>query len=249
MVKLAIADALGFDVATQSGGPDGSVLLEMERDATKGLKPALNAALKIKKNLQRTNEMTLADVVAMGGAEAIHAVGGPPILVQLGRYDEKRQANPAPDIPGFNFEAPTAAGLKAAFKRAGLGPREMVLLLGAMGSVSEATSALGDKGCVIQSDQDDLEDLAWQNTIPNTFGKESDKLGRPLATGFGPGFLQRVAAGKPGGVVGSALLGDEEVKSFVRKYAGNSRAFVEDLSEAYTKMTKLGERYESRNAS
>lgn len=31
MIKLAIADALGFDVTTQSGGPDGSVLLEMDR--------------------------------------------------------------------------------------------------------------------------------------------------------------------------------------------------------------------------
>lgn len=74
-----------------------------------------------------------------------------------------------------------------------------------------------------EEDEDDLEDLSWQNSIPNTFGKESDKLGRPLATGFGSGFLQRVAAGNPGGVVGSALLGDEEVKSFVRKYAGNSK--------------------------
>ena len=31
MVKLAIVDALGFDVTTQTGGPDGSVLLEMDR--------------------------------------------------------------------------------------------------------------------------------------------------------------------------------------------------------------------------
>lgn len=70
-----------------------------------------------------------------------------------------------------------------------------------------------------------MEDLAWQNSIPNTFGKESDKLGRPLSNSFGPGFLQKVAAGgKDGvGVVGKALLEDEEVKSFVRKYAGNSK--------------------------
>lgn len=39
------------------------------------------------------------------------------------RYDEKKGANPSPNIAGFNFEAPTAAGLKAAFKRAGLGTR------------------------------------------------------------------------------------------------------------------------------
>ena len=48
-------------------------------------------------------------------------------------------------------------------------------------------------------DDDDLEDLAWQNSIPNTFGKESDKLGRPISNSFGPGFLQKVAAaGKDG---------------------------------------------------
>eukprot|EP00904_Undaria_pinnatifida_P005124 jgi/Undpi1/1741/HiC_scaffold_11.g05130.m1 len=250
MVKLAIADALGFDVTTQTGGPDGSVVLEMDRDLLKNLRPAVDNALKIKKNLQRTNEMTLADVVAMGGAEAIHACGGPPVLVQLGRYDEKKQGNPATDIPGYNFDQPTGAGVKAAFKRAGLGPREMVLLLGAVGSVTEATAALGDGGG--NGEEDDLEDLAWQNSIPNTFGKESDKLGRPLSNAFGPGFLQRVAAGGKDlagtGAVGKALAEDEEVKSYVRKYAGNSKAFGQDLSEAYTKMTLLGERYETRNA-
>lgn len=62
-----------------------NVNTNINRDLVKGLKPAVDNALKIKKNLQRTNEMTLADVVAMGGAEAIHACGGPPILVQLGR--------------------------------------------------------------------------------------------------------------------------------------------------------------------
>ncbi|CAM9690685.1 unnamed protein product [Ectocarpus sp. 6 AP-2014] len=250
MLKLAIADALGFDASTQTGGPDGSVVLELDREVTKSLKPAVDNALKIKKNLQRTNEMTLADVISMGGAEAIHACGGPPMLVQLGRYDEKKAPNPAADIKGYSFDEPTGAGVKAAFKRAGLGPREMVLLLGALGSVSDAASAVGNGGG--DGDDDDLEDLAWQNSIPNTFGKESDKLGRPLSNSFGPGFLQRVAAaGKDGGgvgVVGKALLEDDEVKTYVRKYAGNSKAFISDLSEAYTKMTLLGERYETRNA-
>lgn len=61
------------------------LMYAIHRDVAKGLKPALEAALKIKKNMQRTNEMTLGDIVAMGGAEAIEAVGGPSITVQLGR--------------------------------------------------------------------------------------------------------------------------------------------------------------------
>lgn len=31
MLKLAIADALGFDAATETGGLDGSVVFEMDR--------------------------------------------------------------------------------------------------------------------------------------------------------------------------------------------------------------------------
>lgn len=75
-------------------------------------------------------------------------------------------------------------------------------------------------------EDDDLEDLSWQKGIPGTFGKESDKFGKALASGFGPGFLQRVAASKDGagtGVIGAALMEDDEIKSFVRKYAGNSK--------------------------
>lgn len=35
------------------------------RDVAKSLKPAVENAFKIKKNLQRTNEMTLADVISV----------------------------------------------------------------------------------------------------------------------------------------------------------------------------------------
>ncbi len=31
MLKLAVADALGFDATTQTGGPDGSIALEMDK--------------------------------------------------------------------------------------------------------------------------------------------------------------------------------------------------------------------------
>lgn len=31
MLKLSIADALGFDAVSQTGGPDGSIVFEMDR--------------------------------------------------------------------------------------------------------------------------------------------------------------------------------------------------------------------------
>lgn len=47
----------------------------------------------------------------------------PSMCATFFRYDEKKQANPAAEIKGFSFDEPTGAGVKAAFKRAGLGPR------------------------------------------------------------------------------------------------------------------------------
>ncbi|CAM9637454.1 unnamed protein product [Choristocarpus tenellus] len=84
-LKVAISDALGYDVKAQTGGPDGSVAFEMDRPENKDLKQVLEATMSIKASLQRTNEISLADVIAFGGAEAIEAVGGPRLSVQIGR--------------------------------------------------------------------------------------------------------------------------------------------------------------------
>lgn len=75
LLKLAINDALGYDYSTTSGGPDGSIVFEMDRSENKGLEKALAVVLQVKKDLQRTNTVSLADIVAFGGAEALETVG------------------------------------------------------------------------------------------------------------------------------------------------------------------------------
>ena len=75
LLKLAINDALGYDFSTTSGGPDGSIVYEMDCPENKGLEKALAVVLQIKKDLQRTNTVSLADIVAFGGAEALETVG------------------------------------------------------------------------------------------------------------------------------------------------------------------------------
>ena len=75
LLKLAINDALGYDYSTTSGGPDGSIVFEMDRVENKGLEKALAVVLQVKKDLQRTNTVSLADIVAFGGAEALETVG------------------------------------------------------------------------------------------------------------------------------------------------------------------------------
>lgn len=84
LLKLAINDALGYDVKTEEGGPDGSIQFEMNYDENKGLMKALELCNSVKKDMQRTNVVTIGDVIAYAGAEALEACGCPRIIVQIG---------------------------------------------------------------------------------------------------------------------------------------------------------------------
>jgi hypothetical protein len=75
LLKLAINDALGYDTTSEEGGPDGSIIFEMDRPENKGLEKAVALLTGVKKELQRTNTVSFADLVAFGGAEALETVG------------------------------------------------------------------------------------------------------------------------------------------------------------------------------
>lgn len=89
LYQLAINDALGFDAQTQEGGPDASIKFEMKLDGNVGLERALQITLDVKKELQRTNTVSLSDVVSFAGAEALETAGCKRITVQVGRDDAK----------------------------------------------------------------------------------------------------------------------------------------------------------------
>ena len=55
LLKLAITDALGYEITSQDGGLDGSIVFELDKDENKALKKAVDVILSIKKDLQRTN--------------------------------------------------------------------------------------------------------------------------------------------------------------------------------------------------
>jgi hypothetical protein len=47
---------------TNDGGPDGSILFEVEDPQNAGLKPALARLIKIKQEVQSTNEVRLSEL-------------------------------------------------------------------------------------------------------------------------------------------------------------------------------------------
>lgn len=144
--NLAIMDGLSYDVETKSGGPDGNivrtVLSSNSNDPfVERLKESCNTLLAAKENLKRKTAITLADAVAIGGAEAIESVGGPVISVQLGRTDAPKTSELSP-LPIDLLSGKNPDEVVKAFLRAGLTSREMTALLSALLTVDEVTKSM-----------------------------------------------------------------------------------------------------------
>lgn len=132
--QLALLDGLSFDGKTQQFGPDSSIIKvvlssKQTDDYTKNLQACCLALVEAEKILRKKTAITLADAVAIGGAEAIESIGGPILTVQLGRADAPLDAKVS-NIPIDLFKGDrSTAEMVNVFQRAGVTDREMVSLL------------------------------------------------------------------------------------------------------------------------
>ncbi|CAM8961564.1 unnamed protein product [Rhodiola kirilowii] len=106
VLRLVFHDAGTFDVSDNSGGMNGSIILELDRPE---------------------NTVSWADMIAIAGAEAVSLCGGPTIPVQLGRLDAM-EADPEGKLPEETLDA---ASLKQCFQQKGFSVQELVALSGA----------------------------------------------------------------------------------------------------------------------
>lgn len=250
LFKLAVSDALGYEAATDDGGPDGSIQFEMDKPGNMGLSKALKVCKDIKGELQRTNSVSLADIVAFAGGEALETVGSGRVVVQVGRVDS-RTAN----AKGGTIQWPTqtstdasVVGWRSAFDGAGLSAKEVALLGGALGECERVTYESVASGRPDATDPDD-EEFEPMPFVPSTFGARENMYGAKMGKGdFGVQFLQAVVKGKDNSPLARALLADADVKEFVKKYASNEKAFREDVPAAYLKLTLLGQAFVTRNS-
>ena len=123
--------------------------IQLPGDAYGSLRDAVDVLQESQKALKRTNALTLADLIALSGAEAIAAVGGPEISVQLGRTDAEnlpekikavskgglKEAEARGIAPAFDVDKPTAGAIADAFKRSGFTEREATALLGTLATL------------------------------------------------------------------------------------------------------------------
>lgn len=137
--QLALLDGLSYNAKSTQFGPDSSivkvVLSSKDSDPyIKNLQEACLALIDAEKALRRKTAITLADAIAIGGAEAIESIGGPILPVQLGRADAPLEAKVNTELPIDLFTGKySAAQVTQAFAKAGVTEREMTaLLLGLM---------------------------------------------------------------------------------------------------------------------
>lgn len=166
--NLAIMDGLSFDVNSRAGGPDGRIVRQvMESKANDpfvaDLKESCLTLISAKENLKRKTAITLADAVAIGGAEAIESIGGPVLSVQLGRTDAPKSSQLSP-LPVDLLSGSNPDQVVTAFRRAGLTEREMTALLGALLTLGEVTKDMAPTG-------------DWQKSKRGQF-REPGKIGR-----------------------------------------------------------------------
>ena len=218
VLRLAFHDAGTYNVLAGDGGPNGSVLYELDRPESFGLKRGLTPVLDAQKLLAGTPaaSVSLADLIQVAGAHAVQLTGGPAITVPLGRLDVGA-ADPAGRMPP---ETMTAPELIAHFAAAGFSTRELVALSGA--------HTIGGKGFGAP--------LEFNNAYYKTL------LSRPWSDPKASAD-DRAMASHIGLPSDHSLPEDASCLVWIEKYAADQGAWFTDFSLAYVKMGVLGARW------
>eukprot|EP01039_Chlorochromonas_danica_P008510 gene8510-9382_t len=257
-LKLAILDALGYNKANEEGGADASIAytlygLEMSAKASKqALSPsekellhALEVASLVKKDLQRTNTLSLADVIAFAGGQALESFGCGRVTVQIGRFDMvKPKSNDELEKLPINWDSPRLEDAIQAFERSGFSKQDALLLLVSIGEINR----IAREDVRNESEEEDLEDD--QPFVPVTFGSRDQIFGEKIGEAdFSTAYLQDLLSSKKvTDALDGWLVGEPMAKSVLAKYFGNQANFRKDVAALYLKLTSVGESYTTRNS-
>lgn len=136
--SLALLDGISYNPATEKFGPNGGVifaLLNSKEDNAylSELRKAAGVLIDTEKALKKKIAVSIADCIAIAGAEAIESIGGPVLAVQLGRLEvAKKDVEISPLNLNLLSGSCSPEEVRNAFKKAGLTEREMTALLGGL---------------------------------------------------------------------------------------------------------------------
>lgn len=147
LVRLAFHDATTFESTgrfskQQTGGANGSIQLELDRSENRGLAKPLQVVKTVlsSNNNYAVSKISLADAIALAGAEAIEAIGGPAIPIRMGRVDS---ATADPEFLSRVLQGPSRRSkVEKTLPSAGLDSDGLRLYFGQLGFTEEEFVAL-----------------------------------------------------------------------------------------------------------
>lgn len=187
----------------------------------KDLRYAALELQEIRSRLKRTTDVTMADVVAFAGAEAIESLGGPKIVVQLGKLDDQDYS------PLRIYDLENGPETIQAFRKSGLTEREVALLLGAVEAMKCVVDTLVDT--VDMTNDNEMGDP--QVDITTSFGAPSNIYGKPLGQLDNSVFESSLKSE-------NGVWANGNVREWASRYAESG--FFKDLPLAYSKLVRVG---------
>lgn len=148
----------------------------------------------------------------------------------------------------------SAPSTVAAFQSSGVDFKDITLLLGSLGELNRIiTEAKSYQQRSSNPDEDEDNDITTDEEpfVPVTFGAKDAIYGAKVGKAdFSSKYLSNLIKkkGDSNDELGQVLLNIPQCLTFIQKYKDNDKGFVNDVREAYLRLTSLGEQYTNRNS-
>ena len=253
ILRLAFHDAATVECdrgGTYTGGPNGSIKYEVGWSENRGISRPLSVLEDIHDSVGERVGLSLADCIALAGAESVAFAGGPRIPIKLGRVDtmksdarKRRKAlRQSTDRSLVETTLPSAGldsdGLRLYFGALGFTESELVALCGAHDLGRHVTLLDMDKGCLKNLTRDCLENAP---TLMPFVTDEPDKLSNTYFKKLLLWNEQKITLGEVAFIPTDVdLVVDEGLRVYVQDFARDEQLFFSTFKTAYQKLVDIG---------
>ena len=241
LVETAWASASTFRGSDNRGGANGArIRLAPQKDWEVNKPKELDRILTVYEGIAENHEVSIADVIVLGGAVGIEKASGVKVPTTTGRGDATQEQT---DVASFDLLKPRACGFRNYVEKEfavspeeimldkaqllGLTPVEMTLLVGGMRAMGVSSSG---EGCWTNTTLSNdwfktllSMEVKWESTGYNSYRASDRVTGEQLRT-----------ASRTDLVFGS----NSELRAIVEVYAqnDNNEKFVKDFIQAWNKV-------------
>ena len=241
LVETAWASASTFRGSDNRGGSNGArIRLAPQKDWEVNKPKELDRILTVYESIAENHDVSIADVIVLGGAVGIEKASGVKVPTTTGRGDATQEQT---DVASFDLLKPRACGFRNYAEKEfavspeeimldkaqllGLTPVEMTLLVGGMRAMGVSSSG---QGCWTNTTLSNdwfktllSMEVKWESTGYNSYRASDRVTGKQLRT-----------ASRTDLVFGS----NSELRAIVEVYAqnDNNEKFVKDFIQAWNKV-------------